>query len=142
MSLVAKAGIGPAINKGHVYTMLVILVTGICDAGYQHFNPSTAAEHASIASDQAVEKAASAAAKAAVLESQVTEHTAAIGTLVVSLSDVKTDIAVLKSQGSDAKTAASIQSDKIDRILEAVYRMQGRTYSTPPASPAAAAPAR
>jgi hypothetical protein len=125
----AKAGIGPVINKGHIYTMIVAIVVGACDATYNHFWPTQAAQHASEASDAAVQKAADAASKEAVIETKVAEHTAELGEIMVTMGDMKTDVAVLKSQGSDTKQALSSQSDKMDRLLMAVSRMQGASRS-------------
>jgi hypothetical protein len=139
MSFMAKAGIGPAINKGHIYTMVVALLTGLGAGIDHHFNPSMAEKQAVETSSNAVDKAADAAAKAAVLETKVTEHTAELGQVIVSVSDMKMDVAVLKSQGAEAKIAANKLDGKVDQILEAVYRMQGqqaRNY------PSASSPSR
>lgn len=120
-----KGGLGPAVNRGHIYTMVVAIVVGVLDATYNHLYPSTAAQHASEASDQAVQKAGDSAAKSAVIEVKVAEHTQELGNIAISMADLKMSVAVLQSQATEAKATADKMSDKEDKILEAVYLMRG-----------------
>jgi hypothetical protein len=122
-----KAAVERRLTSGNLWTIAVMVAGILGGTGYNHFVPSTAAQHASDASDEAVQKASDAAAKAAVVEVKVAEHTEELGQIMVSMSDLKSDVAVLKSQGADAKNALSSQSDKMDRLLMAVSRMQGAT---------------
>lgn len=128
MSLMAKAGIGPLINKGHIYTMIVALVTGIGVVVEHHYNPTVEAVRATTASQEAVDKAAIAASKAAVLEETVTRHSSELTQISSTLSDVKTAVVVLQNQGAAAQLNASAQNEKIDKILIGLSRIQGAIY--------------
>lgn len=118
------------LTSGNLWTIAVMVAGILGGTGYNHFVPSTAAQHASDASDVAVQKASDAAAKSAVMEKTVTEHTAELGQVMISMSDMKSDIAVLKAQGSDAKVSSDRLADKMDRMLMGLSRMQGRTAGT------------
>lgn len=132
--MTAKKGkVERRLTSGNLWTMAVLVAGLISDAGYQHFTPSMAAEHASQASDAAFQKAAEAATKSAVTELTVATHTQQINQIGISVDTLRMDMAVVKSQGDDAKASAKETSDKLDRVLAAVYRMQGQSgRQTPP----------
>ena len=126
-SLMAKLGSGVErrMTSGNIWTMIVAIASVLGGTGYEHFNPSDATRHAAQQSDIALEQAAAAAARSAVVEEKVTTHSQELLSLNISMTDIKTAVAVLQSQSDAAKTLATEQSTKLDQILEAVYRMQG-----------------
>jgi hypothetical protein len=129
-----KGHVERRLTTGNLWTIAVMIAGIVGDAGYQHFTPTTAAAHAAEASDQAVTKAIAAATKAAIVEVKVAEHTQEIGEIMISMGDLKQDVAVLKSQGADAKQDRQAQSDKLDKLLDAVSRMQGASRASGPAN--------
>lgn len=114
------------VTSGNLWTIAVMVAGILGGTGYNHFVPSDAAKHASDVSDAAVQKAADVASKAAVMEKTVTEHTQELGEVMLSMSDMKSDIAVLKSQGAEAKQSSDRLADKMDKMLMGLARMQGR----------------
>ena len=112
------------ITSGNLWTIAVMVAGIVGGTGYQHYVPSEAAAKSAIISQAAVDKAADAAAKAAVLESTVSTHTQELNSIASSIDTLRIDVAVLKSQGSAAQDVAKSQSDKLDRLLGIMYRQQ------------------
>jgi hypothetical protein len=139
-----KGGVERRITSGNIWAIITVVAGVIGGTGYQHYIPSiaaqdasTAAHHASEASEVAVQKAADAAAKAATIESTVAAHSSEINLIATSVDQLKLDVAVLKSQGDAAKASAQSESEKLDRLLAAVYRMQGASGTSRAAGSAA-----
>ncbi len=127
-------GVEKHLTTGNIWTILVTISAFVGSTGYQHYVPSDAAAHAQKASDDAASKAAAAAAKAAVIEQTVATHTSEIALVAASVDQLKLDVAVLKSQGESAKAAALSNSEKLDRLLSAVYKMEGAAHAEGPSA--------
>lgn len=106
------------ITSGNVFGMIIALLSSGGVATYVHFVPSAEAAAVKTSADQAV-------AKAAVLEATVATHTQELGQIAANVDELRINMAVIKSQSDAAKLAADKQSDKLDRILDRVSRLQG-----------------
>src|SRR5580698_1713561 len=95
------------------WAIAAVLSSGGASVGVNHFIPSTAAQHASDASDAAVQKAADAAAKSALVESTVATHTSELNNIGASVDTLRMDVAVLKAQGESEKNTLESQSEKM-----------------------------
>lgn len=120
------------LTSGNLWTIAVMVAGIIGGNGYQHFVPSAAASDAKVTATEAVKEASDAASRAAVLEYVVANHTEALKGIQSTVATLSSDVAVLRSQGDDAKQVAKSQSDKLDTILTAVSRLQGAQRATQP----------
>jgi hypothetical protein len=114
-------------TTGNIWTMAVMVAGLVGGTGYQHFVPSESAKKATVDSAAAVEKATAAAVQAALTENTVATHTQELSLIAQSVDTLRIDVAVLKSQGDAAKAVADKQSDKLDRILSQINRLQGNS---------------
>jgi nitrate reductase alpha subunit len=127
-----KQKVEPRITRGNLYTIGVVLAGFVGSMGWTHYVPSEEAREAKGASTEAVQKASEAAAKSAVTENLVAIHTQQINAIAENVDTLRMDMAVVKSQGEAAKSLAQSTSDKLDRLLAAVYRLQGQVGPTKP----------
>lgn len=124
--------VDPRLTKGNLYTIAVIVAGLIGNMGFTHYVPSDAAAEAKKAAQSAVDNSIASAAKSAVVEVKVAEHSLAISEVQASLQRLSEAVAVIQSQNAQQAKAASDTTAKLDELLKAVYREQGRNYRGEP----------